>query len=63
MTIAEQKLRDVFAAAPWLATSDAAAHLPVAGMAKGHQVTWREMSALLADISTLRNARQPEGAA
>jgi hypothetical protein len=57
VTIAEQKLRDVFTAAPWLATSDSAAHLPVAGMATGHQATWRELFALLADIDVVRAQR------
>ena len=43
-----EKFAAIFRHSPWLMASDNAVHIPVSGMPKDHQVTWKEVAKLVA---------------
>ena len=51
----EKRLLAIFEHAEWLRDSDQPVCLPISGMPKGHQITWRELWHILETARDLRD--------
>lgn len=49
------KLGAIFKQSPWLLQSDDAVHMPISGLPKGHQITWKDLGRAFAAEQLARN--------